>query len=247
MTDLAAAARALEGAHPLDLLRWAAVTYPRVALATSLGPEDGVLVDLIARHDLPIALFSLDTGLLFDETRALWRRLEERYRRAIVAVAPAQSVAEQAAELGDALWTRTPDVCCARRKLAPLAAELTRHDAWITAIRRDQTADRAAAAVVELDRRFGLVKVNPLVAWTSAEVWAYLAEHQVPTNPLHARGYPSVGCAPCTSPVAAGEDPRAGRWRGRAKDECGLHQRAAVGVRLPVVDGVAAGGVRRPT
>ena len=101
--------------------------------------------------------------------------------------------------------------------------------------------------MVELDRRFGLVKVNPLVAWTSADVWQHLAAHAVPTNPLHARGYPSIGCAPCTSPVAAGEDPRSGRWRGQAKDECGLHRREAPARRLPVVDGVAAGGLRRPT
>ncbi|MBK7078318.1 MAG: phosphoadenylyl-sulfate reductase [Myxococcales bacterium] len=252
MTDLAAAARALDGAPALEVLRWAAATYPRVALATSLGPEDGVLLDLIARHDLPIEVFTLDTGLLFDETRALWRALEARYQRSIRAVAPAQTVAAQAAEVGDALWARAPDACCARRKLAPLAAELARHDAWITAIRRDQTADRADAAVVEADRRFGLVKVNPLVAWTSAQVWQHLADHDVPTNPLHGRGYPSIGCAPCTSPVAAGEDPRSGRWRGRAKDECGLHQReappsGAAGRRLPVVDGVAAAGLRRPS
>lgn len=252
MTDLAAAARALDGAPALEVLRWAAATYPRVALATSLGPEDAVLLDLIARHDLPIEVFTLDTGLLFDETRALWRALEARYQRSIRAVAPAQTVAAQAAEVGDALWARAPDACCARRKLAPLAAELARHDAWITAIRRDQTADRADAAVVEADRRFGLVKVNPLVAWTSAQVWQHLADHDVPTNPLHGRGYPSIGCAPCTSPVAAGEDPRSGRWRGRAKDECGLHQReappsGAAGRRLPVVDGVAAAGLRRPS
>lgn len=248
MIDLAAAAGALEGAGPLTALRWAAASYPRVALATGFGPEDCVLIDLIARHDLAIDLFTLDTGLLFDETRALWRALEARYRRPIRAVVPAASVAAQAAEVGDALWARDPDGCCARRKLAPLAAELARHDAWVTAIRRDQTQDRAAAAVVEPDRRFGLIKINPLVAWSSDDVWRHLRAHAVPTNPLHARGYPSIGCAPCTSPVAAGEDPRSGRWRGRAKDECGLHRQddgPGAPARLAIVD--ATGAVRRPS
>lgn len=244
--DVAAAARALEGAPPLAILRWAAATFPRVALATGFGPEDCVLIELIARAGLGIELFTLDTGLLFDETRALWRTLEARYGVTVRAVTPAETVAEQAAAVGDALWAREPDACCARRKLEPLAAELRRHDAWVTAIRRDQTRDRADAAVVEVDRRFGLVKVNPLAAWTSAQVWDHVAAHDVPTNALHAQGYPSIGCAPCTAQVAAGEDPRAGRWRGRAKDECGLHARdAAPPARLAIVDG--RGAIRRPS
>jgi phosphoadenylyl-sulfate reductase (thioredoxin) len=105
----------------------------------------------------------------------------------------------------------------------PLRAELAKLDAWITAIRRDQTPDRAGARTVEWDAKFGLVKVNPLVRWSSQDVWDFVRRHDVPVNPLHARGYPSIGCAPCTTPVALGEDPRAGRWRGRAKKECGLH------------------------
>jgi phosphoadenylyl-sulfate reductase (thioredoxin) len=109
----------------------------------------------------------------------------------------------------------------------PLRAELARLDAWVTAIRRDQTPDRANARVVEWDAKFGLVKVNPLAAWTSRDVWAHARAHGVPTNPLHEQGYTSIGCAPCTTPVLAGEDQRAGRWRGRAKTECGLHARPA--------------------
>jgi phosphoadenosine phosphosulfate reductase len=105
----------------------------------------------------------------------------------------------------------------------PLRAELARLDAWVTGIRRDQTPDRAHARVVEWDARFGLVKVNPLAAWTSEDVRTHVRRHGVPTNPLHERGYHSIGCAPCTSPVKPGEDPRAGRWRGREKTECGLH------------------------
>jgi phosphoadenylyl-sulfate reductase (thioredoxin) len=109
------------------------------------------------------------------------------------------------------------------RKVEPLLAAAKELDAWVTGIRRDQTPDRAGAAVVERDRRFGLVKINPLVRWTSKDVWRHALEHDVPYNPLHDRDYPSIGCAPCTSPVRAGEDPRSGRWRGIAKTECGLH------------------------
>jgi phosphoadenylyl-sulfate reductase (thioredoxin) len=172
-----------------------------------------------------VDVFTLDTGLFFPETYHLWRRLEERYGRPIRAVRPALSVAAQAGLHGPALWEREPDRCCYLRKVEPLAEALRGHEAWISAIRADQTRDRNAAAVVERDPRHGLMKVNPLLAWSSEEVWAYLRAHEVPTNPLHAQGYPSIGCHPCTSPVRPGEDARAGRWRGLAKTECGLHAR----------------------
>ena len=181
--------------------------------------------------------FTLDTGLLFPETYALWRRVEAHFGLTIRAVRPVQSVAQQAAAHGDALWSREPDRCCAFRKVEPLRRHLAGADAWITAIRRDQTPARAAARAVEPDPLHGLVKVNPLVAWSADEVAAYVRTHDVPVNPLHARGYPSIGCWPCTSPVADGEDPRAGRWRGRGKTECGLHwkdgRRARVTVPAP--------------
>lgn len=212
------------------LLRWAAVTFaPRVSLATGFGAEGCVLIDLVARNRLEIRLFTLDTGLLFPETYELWRALESRYGITIEAVRPQQTVEEQAAVHGDRLWERDPSRCCALRKLAPLAEALRGQDAWITAIRRDQTATRAAARPIEWDARNGLVKINPLVRWTAADVWDYLESRGVPYNPLHRQGYPSIGCQPCTSPVAEGEDPRAGRWRGRAKDECGLHLPVSAG------------------
>ncbi len=222
--EIAAAAAALEGRPPGEILAWAADRFaPRVTLATSFGPEGCVLVDLIARRRLPIDVFTLDTGLLFPETRALWRRLEERYGLTIRGVRPAQTVEEQAARHGDRLWEREPDRCCGLRKVAPLREALAGFDAWVSAIRRDQTPERARTRAVEADLRFGLVKVNPLAGWTAEQVWAYVRAHDVPTNPLHQRGYPSIGCVPCTTPVAPGEDARAGRWRGRAKKECGLH------------------------
>jgi phosphoadenylyl-sulfate reductase (thioredoxin) len=209
-----------------DVLAWAATRFaPRLTFATGFGVEGCVIIDLVGRHQLPIDLFTLDTGLLFPQTYGLWKRLEERYGITIRAVRPELDLAQQTALHGNALWEREPDQCCAIRKVAPLRAALSGFDAWITAIRRDQTPDRATAQVVENDTKFGLVKVNPLVTWTSADVWAHVRHHDVPFNTLHEQGYPSIGCWPCTSPVAAGEDPRAGRWRGRAKTECGLHNR----------------------
>jgi phosphoadenosine phosphosulfate reductase len=218
------AAEVLEGADPLVTLEWAVARYaPRIALACSFGPEDVVLVDLIARHRLPVEIFTLDTGVFFPETYALWRRLEERYGITVRAYRAAQSIDEQAAAHGPELWKREPDRCCHLRKVVPLAAALEGKAAWITGIRRDQTPERAGARMVEPDRRPGLVKVNPIAHWTHDDVWAHIYLHDVPTNPLHQQGYPSIGCVPCTSPVAAGEDPRNGRWRGSVKTECGLH------------------------
>jgi phosphoadenosine phosphosulfate reductase len=224
--EIADVAGALEGRSPADVLAWAAGRFaPRITFATAFGAEGCVLVDLIARHHLPIDVFTLDTGLLFPETYALWRRLEERYGLTIRAVRPELSVEAQATVHGGALWERMPDRCCGIRKVAPLRRALSGFDAWITSIRRDQTSDRSVARVVEWDLRFGLVKVNPLAGWTSEDVQRYVRVHRVPVNPLHARGYPSIGCMPCTTAVAPGEALRTGRWRGREKTECGLHAR----------------------
>ena len=157
--------------EPLAILAWAAERYaPRLGMATGFGPEGCVLIDLIGRNRLPIDIFTLDTGVLFPETYALWRRLETRYRLTIRSVQPAQTLAEQAAAHGDALWARDPDTCCRLRKVEPLRREAAKLDAWITAIRRDQTPERAHAGIVEHDRKFGLVKVNPLAAWSHDDV-----------------------------------------------------------------------------
>jgi phosphoadenosine phosphosulfate reductase len=225
----------LERRSASDALAWAAERFEaRVGFATGFGAEGCVLIHLIAEQRLPIDIFTLDTGLLFPETYELWRRLESRYDVRIRAVRPSLTVEEQAAVHGGALWAREPDRCCEMRKVQPLSSEVRGLDAWITAIRRDQTRDRAHAPVVGRDERFGLVKVNPLARWTRADVWRFLREHDVPYNPLHDRGYPSIGCEPCTSAAGEDEDPRAGRWRGRGKTECGLHRAPAVEAR-PVV------------
>jgi phosphoadenylyl-sulfate reductase (thioredoxin) len=221
--DLPAASRALEGKQPAEILAWAVEHTPKLTFATGFGAEGCVIVDVVARAQLPIDLFTLDTGLLFPETYELWQRLEARYGVTIRAVKPEHTVDEQASALGPSLWQRDPDRCCEHRKLAPLRRELGGFDAWITAIRREQTPERATAEIVETDRKFGLVKINPLVAWTHDDVWAYLYANDVPYNPLHERGYPSIGCLPCTSAIVPGENLRAGRWRNSGKRECGLH------------------------
>jgi phosphoadenosine phosphosulfate reductase len=225
-TDIAREANRLEGRPPAEILTWAAVRFGTgTVFATGFGAEGCVLVDVIGRHRLPIRMIALDTGVLFPETHELWRTLEAKYGVVIHAVHPGLTLEEQAARHGARLWESEPDQCCALRKVAPLQRALRGLDAWITSIRRDQTRARAASRVVEHDATFGLVKVNPLVSWSVDDVKTYLKEHDVPTNPLHGQGYPSIGCMPCTSPVAPGEDPRSGRWRGRVKTECGLHVR----------------------
>ena len=223
---LAAASAELEGQTAEAILAWAAAQYaPQLAFATGFGLEGCAIIDIIARAALPIDIFTLDTGLLFPETYELWRRLEAKYGITIRRVSPAQTVHEQSVSEGPALWGLDPDRCCELRKMAPLRAELEHHVAWISAIRRDQTEDRADAPVVGWDGKFGLVKVNPLVRWTARDVRAHIETFDVPYNPMHDHGFPSIGCWPCTTPVAPGEDPRAGRWRGREKKECGLHLR----------------------
>ena len=219
-----------------ETLRLAAERFaPRLVMATGFGMEGCVLTDLIGRNKLPVDIFTLDTGLFFEETYTLWKTLERRYDLTIRAVRPELTVGEQAERFGDALWERDPDRCCEMRKVQPLRAALAGADAWITALRRDQTPDRANASMLEHDQKFGLVKINPLVEWTAQDVRDYVREHDVPFNPLHEQGYPSIGCAPCTSPVQAGESPRAGRWRGKGKTECGIHNRASQIVLLPVL------------
>jgi phosphoadenylyl-sulfate reductase (thioredoxin) len=222
---------ALDGLHyqlkvrtAAEVLRLAAQRFaPRLVMATAFGAEGCILLDLVARNRCRVDVFTLDTGLFFPETYELWRTLERRYEIPIRGVRSELELNAQALKFGDRLWERNPELCCRLRKVEPLARALEGRDAWITAIRREQTPERASASWMEMDRTFGLVKVNPLVAWSAEDVRRYVKDHDVPVNPLHARGYPSIGCAPCTTPVGEGEDPRAGRWRGHARRECGIH------------------------
>ena len=222
--DVRAFAVELEKASPLETLRWAVNRYgKRLTFATGFGPEGCVMIDLIGRHDLPIDVFTLDTGLLFPHTETLWKQLEDLYGLTIRGIQPVQSVDEQARVHGSDLWERAPNHCCQLRKVVPLSTELSTVDAWITAIRREQSQERANALVVEWDKKFEIAKVNPLVRWTKRDVWSHITHHAVPYNPLHDKGFPSIGCQPCTTEVRQGENERAGRWRGFIKTECGLH------------------------
>lgn len=221
---IADAAERFEYESVEDLLKFAVDTYPVITLACSFGAEDVVLVHLLQKVSPGKDIFYLDTDFHFKETYETRDALALKYNVNFVQVKPKLSPVEQAAKHGEALWTRNPNQCCNIRKVEPLTNILGKYDAWITGIRRDQAPTRANAKKVEYDMKFGLVKFNPLASWTSREVWNYIRENSIPYNPLHDRNFPSIGCEQCTRPVAPGEDPRAGRWAGSEKTECGLHK-----------------------
>ncbi len=214
-----------EAQAPEEVLRWTLDRFDKdVALATGFGAEGCVLVHMLAGISRTVRIIYLDTDLLFPETYALRDRLELRYGVVFERRATSLSLEEQAQKFGDRLWEHQPDLCCKLRKVEPFKEAVRDLRAWITAIRRDQSPARANAGIVERDQKFDLIKINPLAAWSSVRVWDYIAKHDVPYNPMHNFGYTSIGCTPCTTPVQIGEDPRAGRWRGLHKSECGLHQ-----------------------
>jgi phosphoadenosine phosphosulfate reductase len=217
--------------QPQDVLAAAIDRYaPKIVLACSFGAEDVVLVDMVHRIDPSVPLFYLDTDFLFPETYATRDRITERYNLKPAQVLQIKSLltpAGQAERHGEALWAKDPDQCCKIRKVEPLTRVLKGYDAWITGIRREQSPTRADAKLIEWDNTFGLAKINPLANWTWADVWTYIKVYEVPYNELHDRHYPSIGCTHCTKPVMPGEDPRSGRWQGRDKTECGLHQKAS--------------------
>jgi len=209
---------------PQRVLAWAFATFGRgVAISSAFGAEGMVLIDMASRVRKDFRLFTVDTEFLFPETYSLMDRIEEKYSVTIEKAYSMLSPKEQERAHGAALWTRDPDQCCQLRKVEPLRRKLSELNAWITSIRRDQTSVRAGARRMEWDARFGLVKINPIVDWTSKQVWRYIHDHDVPYNELHDQNYPSIGCTHCTRAVRPGEDLRAGRWPGFAKTECGLH------------------------
>jgi phosphoadenosine phosphosulfate reductase len=214
----------LAPATPHAVLEWAVERfYPRLTMATAFGAEGCVLLHLLADIEPKVRVFNLDTGYQFPETLAFRDQITERYGIEVELVRPEATVAEYEAANGGPVYRSNPDQCCYDRKIIPLRRALAGYDAWITAIRADQSSHRAATRLVGPDPKFGLVKINPLLTWSRRDVWAFIATHRVPYNPLHDRGYSSIGCWPCTRPVTAGEDERAGRWAGHAKTECGLH------------------------
>jgi len=224
--DISASSRELEGKTPRQILAWAVEEFgSRLTMATAFGPEGCVILDMLADVDPHrlVRVFNLETGYQFPETLELRDRIAERYGIEVELMRPDTTVEEYEAIHGGPLYNREPDRCCFDRKIVPLRRAVEGYDAWISSIRADQSPDRARADLVGWDRKFDLVKVNPLLRWTRRDVWAYIAARNVPYNPLHDRGYPSIGCWPCTKPAPEADDERAGRWAGQAKTECGLH------------------------
>ena len=224
--EIAAANDDLLTAPPHEVLRWAVGQFhPRLMMATAFGAEGCCIIHMLADIEPGVRTVNIDTGYQFPETLELRERILYRYGIEVEYVRAEQSVAEYEAEHGGPLYGHRPDQCCHDRKILPLRRAVERTDplAWVSAIRKDQTADRGQAAVVQWDAKFNLVKVNPLLNWTKKDVWAFVTKHDVPYNPLHDQNYPSIGCWPCTRAVGAGEDDRAGRWAGKVKKECGLH------------------------
>jgi phosphoadenosine phosphosulfate reductase len=212
---------------PEDLLRWAFVTFGGyVEIASGFGPEGMVLIDIAAKVQPKFRIFTLDTDFLFPESYSLMQQVEKRYGIRVEKLKSALTPEDQERIHGPALWGRDPDSCCDLRKVEPLRKKLSQLRAWVTSIRRDQTPDRASALKVEWDAKFHLVKINPLVDWTAEKIWRYIHDRELPYNPLHDLGYPSIGCTHCTRSVRPGEGERAGRWSGFNKTECGLHTAA---------------------
>lgn len=210
--------------HPDYILQWSARQFGSgMVLGTGFGPSGVYLIHRLAELGLNTPIFFLDTHLHFDETYSLKEELEKRFDIEIEAVSPSLGLDEQAAEHGPELWKRNPDRCCHLRKVLPLQNYLSDKTAWISGIRRSQGDARTRANMFEWDANNEVVKINPLIFWTAEQVWDHIHKHQLPYNPLHDEGYPSIGCIPCTSKVSNGDGERDGRWKELDKTECGIH------------------------
>lgn len=216
------AGRDLDGAPALEIVRWAVEALSgKITVAGSM--QDAVLPHLVSRVLPGVDVLFLETGYHFGATLQTRDVVARSLPVTVVDALPRQTVAEQDAEYGARLHDRDPNLCCFMRKVDPLARALSGYAGWVTGVRRDEAPTRAGTTVVGWDDKHDLVKVNPLATWTMADVEAYQVAHDLPRNPLVAQGYPSIGCEPCTRRVAPGEDPRAGRWSGQDKSECGIH------------------------
>jgi phosphoadenosine phosphosulfate reductase len=216
------AARLGPDATAQEVLAWAAATFGhRMIVASNM--QDAVLVDLASRALPGVDVLFLETGYHFAETIGTRDAVAAVYDVKVVNAEAEHTDAQQDTLLGRDLFARDPDRCCHLRKVVPLQRTLAGYDAWVTGVRRVEAPTRAATPLVTWDDRHGLVKINPIAAWTDDDVQAYIDEHRVLVNPLVAEGYPSIGCLPCTAKPLPGADPRSGRWAGRGKTECGLH------------------------
>ena len=212
-----------------EILRWAWERFgKRAAIGTSFQGAGLVMIDVARQAGLDFPVFTLDTGLLFKETLELKQRLENFFGFQIESLVPDLTVDQQTEAMGPELWKRDPDLCCTMRKVVPLQGKLADLDCWITGLRRQQSDSRSDIGILELyvfDEAAGrdIVKLNPMAAWTREAVWQHLRDRKIPYNPLQDQGYRSIGCWPCTSKTASGENERAGRWTGFNKVECGIH------------------------
>lgn len=223
--EISGANERLDGAEPEEIISWAVGRFfPKLTMATAFGPEGCVILSMLARIEPQVYVFNLETGYQFPETLELRDRIAQRYGIEVDLRQPELSVAEYEARHGGPLYKTDPNQCCFDRKVKVLREAVQGFQAWMSGIRRDQSPDRARSPVVGWDKKFDLVKISPLANWTKQDVWKRIMEENIPYNPLHDRGYPSIGCWPCTRAVLGGDaDERAGRWSGTAKTECGLH------------------------
>lgn len=223
-THIETLAEQFEDADPYDILAWASDAYgDRLAIVTSFQITGIAALHMMRRIAPRTPVLTLDTGLLFPETQDLIKDLEQRFQLDLRRLKPRQTPRQQARDYGDRLWERNPDRCCHIRKTIPLRAALGGFQAWVTGLRRDQSAGRANTPIVSRDSRSGLVKIAPFANWSEDRVRAYIHEHDLPSNKLHQAGYPSIGCWPCTKARVPNGDGRSGRWVNRAKTECGIH------------------------
>ena len=221
---LEAANRELQYASPRTILEWGYEMYgDKIVMATGFGTSGIVMMHILSELQERAKVFYLDTDLLFPETYALKDQLKEELDIEFVRVHSGISVQEQGERFAEKLWERAPNTCCFLRKVVPLRNFLADKSAWVTGVRRDQAITRAGTQIVEWDSANQLLKLNPLAYWTSEDVWAYIRLNDLPYNVLHDKGYPSIGCQPCTRAVKPGDDERAGRWVGKSKVECGIH------------------------
>jgi phosphoadenosine phosphosulfate reductase len=215
--------------HPrdfLDILKWAYQNYgDKIVYSCSFGAEGIVLIDLIHKVNKNAKIIFLDTGLHFPETYQLIEEVRNSYpSMQIDLIKPRISLDEQTKWYGDELWQSNPNLCCHLRKVVPLKEALQDVEAWISGLRRDQSTIRSNTQYINKDEKFKKIKICPLIHWSWEDIMTYIHLNHLPYNPLHDKGYPSIGCAPCTKPVADSRDSRSGRWAGQSKTECGLHE-----------------------
>lgn len=225
LAELANWSSQLETATPDEIITWAFKRFGQgLTMATAFGPEGCLILSILAKVAPKTYVFNLDTGYQFQATLDLRDRIAERYGIEVEMLQPELSVPEYEALHGGPLYKTNPNQCCFDRKIKVIRRGLEGRTAWMSGIRRDQSADRGRAAIVGWDNKFQLVKISPLANYTNKDVWRRIVAEEIPYNPMHNQGYPSIGCWPCTKAVAAGEsDERSGRWSGTGKTECGLH------------------------